>query len=250
MELRDILCKKIVLLCGICISGTILISCGSQPDADQILKDAIDAHGGIKKWENIEEISYRKTTVLYDSLGNIEKEIIQYHKNRFKPSFSAEMKWVDKGVSKTVTLQNEKTSIVYDDSIIQDSQLQKRYYKDILAANYVFWQPYKLLDQNVKLSYAGKENIDAKEAHVLKAEYTNEDGSSANTWWYYFDTESHQLMGNMVHHPPTYSYIHNVTYEDKTGLFLNAKRTSYRVDSLRNIKYTRATYTYEILKFK
>ena len=250
MELRDIWYKKIVLLFRICISGTILISCDSQPDANQILKDAINAHGGVKKWESIEEISYRKTTVLYDSLGNIEKEITQHHKNSFKPSFSAEMKWMDNGISKKVTVQNEKTSIVYGDSVILDLQLKKKYYKEIMAANYVFWQPYKLLDPNLKLGYVRKENIDEKETYVLKAEYKNEDGSPGNTWWYYFDTKSYKLLGNMVYHAPTYSYIRNVAYEDQTGLLLNAKRISYRVDSLRNIKYTRATYTYEILEIK
>jgi len=54
----------------------------------------------------------------------------------------------------------------------------------------------------------------------------------------------------MVHHGSTFSYIKNTKYENKTGLSLNAERKSYMTDSLRNVKFLRAHYEYEILALK
>lgn len=235
---------------AICLATALLMSCTPRPNASQILNKALEAHGGIEKWESIQEISYLKTTILYDSLGAVEKKSTQQHTNIFKPSFTAEMKWNQDSVEKKVVLNKEKISIFYNDSLVKDTELEKKYYKDIIAANYVFWQPFKLLDDDVALSYVGKELVDGKDAHVLKAAYKNEDGSKGNTWWYYFDVKTNRLLGNMVHHAPTYSFIKNTKYEDQTGLFLNAERKSYRVDSIRNVEYLRGEYYYDVLYFK
>ncbi|MBQ4822005.1 DUF6503 family protein [Aquimarina sp. MMG016] len=228
-----------------------LTSCQqTETDPSDIIIQSLEAHRGIENWEKVKEISYLKTTILYDSLGNIEKKLVQKHKNIFKPEFSAAMEWEEDSMTKKVILKKGKISLFHNDSLQTDAKLKKQSYKSIIAANYVFWQPYKLLDKTAKLTYIGKEEIDNKPVYVIQAKYNNEDGSPANTWWYYFDTKTNKLVGNMVHHSPTYSFIKNIKYENQTGLFLNAERKSYRTDSLRNIKFLRAEYSYKVLNFK
>jgi len=228
----------------------VCISCDINIDPVSVIQDSLEAHGGIKKWENIKEISYLKTTVLYDSLGNIEKKVVQTHRNTFSPRFEAQINWTEDTISKQVVLRNDNTEVYFNDLLQDDSKLQEKYYKAIIAANYVFWQPYKLLDKDVTLSYVGEEVIDVNKVKVVKASYFNDDGSPANTWWYYFDQKTNKLVGNMVHHGSTFSYIKNTKYEYKTGLSLNAERKSYMTDSLKNIKFLRAHYKYEILELK
>lgn len=233
-------------VCCICFN----LSCSTAINADELLLKGVEAHGGIQKWENIKEITYLKTTILYDSLGAVEKKVVQRHYNRFIPSFYAEMQWKEDAIPKKVVLDQNVIQIYYNDSIVNDAVLAKKYYKNIVAANYVFWQPYKLLHDDVQLEYLGKEKLNNEEVDVIQANYKNEDGSSGNTWWYYFNTKTNRLVANMVHHPPTYSLIMNTAYETKTGLYLNATRKSYRVDSLKNIQFLRAAYDYKIMELK
>ncbi|WP_299433426.1 DUF6503 family protein [uncultured Aquimarina sp.] len=237
--------KKSFLIILLFCATFFISSCQNGSKTTEIVLKSLEAHGGIKKWESIKEISYLKTTILYDSLGNVEKKIVQKHKNIFSPKFRAEMNWTEDSIHKRVVLRDDKITVYFDDLLQNDPKLQEKYYKAVIAANYVIWQPYKLLDKDVTLSYSGEEIIDGKSVSVIKANYFNNDGSPANTWWYYFDQKTNKLVGNMVHHGTTYSYIENLHYENKTGLLLNAERKSYMTDSLRNIKFLRAHYFYE-----
>ncbi|MDY8137079.1 DUF6503 family protein [Aquimarina sp. 2201CG5-10] len=233
-----------------CAALLSLTSCQEKNRAYEIIENSLQAHGGVEKWQQATELSYKKTTILYDSVGNIEKKIIQKHTNTFQPVFSAEMQWIEDSISKKVIFKDNQISVLYDNVLQNNSNQKQQYRKNIIAANYVIWQPYKLLDTDVTLDYLGEENIDDKTAHVIQASYYNDDDSPANTWWYYFDVETYLLLGNMVHHGTTYSYIKNIKYENQTGLSLNAERKSYMTDSLRNIKFLRANYFYEIFDLK
>ncbi len=234
------------ILCGILL---LLGACKNNPNPVEIVMKSLEAHGGIEKWQHAKELTYLKTTILYDSTGAIEKKIIQTHKNTFQPDFEAKMQWQEGTVAKIVMYKDNKTNVFYNDSLQNDARLEEKYYKDIIAANYVIWQPYKLLDKEANLSYEGQDILeDGKQVEVIKATYFDE-GAVKTTWWYYFDAETYRLSGNMVHHGTTYSYIKNIKYENQTGLFLNAERKSYMTDSLRNIKYLRAHYMYEVLTF-
>ncbi len=227
-----------------------LVGCKQESNAMEIVLNSLEAHGGIDKWRGVKEISYQKTTILFDSLGVVEKKGVQKHKNTFQPDFTGEISWQEDSIQKLVLFKNGKTEVFYNDMLQNDSSLEEKYHKNIMAAHYVIWQPYKLLDVDAHLHFVGQEQINGTLANVVKAIYFGEDGLPANTWWYYFDAKTYKLIGNMVHHGETYSYIKNIKYETKTGLSLNAERKSYRVDSLRNIKFLKAQYFYKILSLK
>ncbi len=248
--MKQAMSNRIKILVIFCFTVFCSISCEEKTSARDIILQSLEAHGGVEKWNNVKELSYIKTTTLYDSLGNIEKRIIQTHKNTFIPKFEAQMNWIEDSIQKQAILKNDKTDVYFDGVLQNDAQLEEMYHKAIMAANYVIWQPYKLLDEDATLSYAGKEVIDMKSVDAIKANYFNENGSPTNTWWYYFDSKNRKLVSNMVRHGSTYSFIVNTKYENKTGLSLNAERKSYMTDSLRNGKFLRADYIYEILEIK
>lgn len=242
--------KKIIkLILVLCITILDLQCCKKELDAKEIVLKSIEAHGGIDKWKSAKELSYIKTTVLYDSLGKVEQKTIQTHKNIFGAKLTAEMKWIEDSVSKRVLLKNNNISIYFNGVEQRELKLKEKYYRSVTAANYVIWQPFKLLDEDVTLFYEGENVVDNQNVYTIKAAYFKEDGSPDNTWWYYFDKTTYRLLGTMVHHGTTYSYIENTKYETLTGLYLNKERKSYRVDSLRNKKFLRADYFYEILEF-
>jgi len=174
--------KLVYLSCWVIFAG-----CNSKIQPTIIIQNSLEAHGGIEKWKTAKELSYIKTTILYDSLGNVEKKIVQKHKNIFRPQFVAQMDWTEDSIHKQVVVENDKIAVYFDDLLQNDHNLQEKYYKAVIAANYVIWQPYKLLDKDVTLSYTGEEIIDETAVKVVKAAYFNSDGSPANTWWYYFD---------------------------------------------------------------
>jgi len=235
----------IILSLAICC-----FSCQKEDKAKTIVLKALEAHGGIDAWKNAKELVYTKTTILYDSLGKVEHKLIQKHRNTFVPNFEAQMEWEEDSIVKKVTLIDDKTKVYFNGEEQDYTKLQEKYSKAMIAANYVIWQPYKLLDKEAILSYQGTDTLDRKEVDVVKADYRNEDGSYGNSWWYYFNKETNRLLGNMVHHGTTYSFINNIKYENETGLSLNAYRKSYRTDSLRNVKFLRAEYYYDISYLK
>ncbi|WP_299894176.1 DUF6503 family protein [uncultured Aquimarina sp.] len=242
--------KKIIKLIPVLyITILNLQCCKKELDPEKIVLKSIEAHGGIDKWKSAKELSYVKTTILYDSLGSVEQKTIQTHKNIFGAKLTAEMKWIEDSISKIVLLKNDNISIYFNGVEQKELKLKEKYRSAITGANYVIWQPFKLLDEGLHLSYEGADVVDNKSVYTVKVIYFKEDGSPDNIWWYYFDQRTYKLLSTMVHHGDTYSYIENTKYETVTGLSLNKERKSYRVDSLRNKKFLRADYFYEILEF-
>lgn len=209
----------------------------------QLLEKSINSHGGLSAWESIQEINYSKRTILYDSLGSVENDITKYHAYKFKPDFSVTMTWKQDSLNYRVHYSEEKATVFVNDSIISDSTITEKFEKEVQAAYYVYWMPYKLKDENAEIQYDGLELWNgAGMAHKLQVSYAD----ARDTWWYYFDSETFKLVGTKVYHEPTYSLIKNTQYETQSGLSLNAKRSSYRVNEANQIQFKRADYFYEV----
>lgn len=217
-------------------------SCESM-SPEQVLEKSIEYHGGKQGWEQIDAIKYQKTTQLFLADGSLESEQVASYRHQFKPEFLTQKTWAQVGRVNQLSL----TGIASKDSLSFDNQADyQKAKKELDAALYVVWQPFKLLDELDQLEYLGTDTLeDETQVHVIKNQYYFDDGSLDNTWWFYFNTQTGRLEGNMVKHGTTYSYIRNTAFEDKTGLSLNKTRTSYRVDSLRTIEFVRAKYWYD-----
>ncbi len=219
-----------------------LIGC-DRNTPQSILDKSIEYHGGKQAWQDQTSISYRKKTQLLKADGSLEKETVFNYTHQWKPEFATLRTQVEQGKVKQVKL----TGIASKDSLPFTSQQEyMSAKKDLDAALFVVWQPFTLASQVDQLEYLGEETLeDDTPVFVLKNQYYKADGSKDNAWWFYFNAENGRLEANMVKHGDTYSYIRNNSYEQKTGFSLNKTRTSYRVDSLRNIQFVRARYWYE-----
>ena len=229
------------LLVAAC-SLLILMSC-SNPTGEEIVLSSLDFHGGLDRWEQMERLSYTKHTVLYNADGTTEIDITAQYKHLLLPRVSHSKIWTEADSIHSFTLTNDPAKDLIK---FNDEASYKKAKADIDGAFYVIRQPYKFLEDKDKLEYVGQESLDdSTKVNIVKMQYYNDDGSKDNTWWLYFNDTSNRLEGYMVKHDSTYAYIRNHTYEDKTGLSLCQTRTSYRVDSLRNIQYVRGKYRYD-----
>ena len=219
----------------------------NQETALEIVQNSIEYHGGLTAWTNFRELTYLKKTTLYTANGAVEDSTnIMYTHTMDQGKLSSLMEWLKDGVPEVVLSSEGKITTT---SKATDS-LKTVYTKRILAAEFVYLQPFKLLEDQALLQYKGLDTLeDGTPVKVVEIAYTNADGSAGNTWWFYFNADSYRLEGNMVHHGSTYAYIRNTAYENKSGLSLNATRTSYRCDSLRNIQYVRAKYEYSLIAY-
>lgn len=237
---------NIFLLCV--IIGSITLSCEPKLTAETIVKNSLEeAHGGKKHWETYKTLVYEKTTILYDSLGTIESQKKQRFKNNLQPEFTSEVNWEADGINKRVVFDGKEIRMFSDQKELTDAKVLEKAYKEIIGAQYVLWQPYKLLADEASLKLEGKVLLeDGSETFKIKVTYPN----TATQWWYYFDTKTWLLKENLVKHGTTYSQIKNIKHEVKTGLYLNKERKSFMIDSLNNQKHLRAHYYYTILRLE
>ncbi|QHI37664.1 hypothetical protein IMCC3317_30450 [Kordia antarctica] len=230
------------------IFGFLALSCESKRTAEMIVNTSLEeAHGGIANWELPKTLIYEKTTILYDSSGKIESQKKQLFHNILRPKFTSKVDWKEKGIQKRIVFDGTETSLFFNQQKQTNLETIEKAHKEITGAQYVLWQPYKLLADEASLKLEGKVRLeDGSEAFKIKVEYPN----SATKWWYYFDTETFLLKENLVKHGTTYSQIKNISHEKKTELRLHKERKSYWIDSIKNQKYLRAQYYYTILKLE
>ena len=88
---------------------------------------------------------------------------------------------------------------------------------------------------------------------MIEASYNSEQNDNHSTddlWWYFFDARDGSYLASMVYHPPTYALIENTKYTDDLPIRFNTYRESYRVDSLRNKEYLRGVFYYSDFEIK
>lgn len=232
-----------------CISlGSLFISCQPKLTAEEIIHKSLEeAHGGKANWELPKILVYEKTTILYDSLGIIENQKKQLFHNTLQPEFTSAVTWEENGIQKRVLFDGTNTQLFFDEIAQTDTKAIEKAHEEIIAAQYVLWQPYKLLYDEASLLLERKVRLeDGSSAYKIKVTYTDTD----TEWWYYFDTSSFLLKENLVKHGTTFSNIKNIKHEEETGLRLHKERKSFLVDVEKNQKYLRAHYFYTILKLE
>ena len=208
----------------------------SNNPATQIVKASIDAHGGLDRWQSIQEMKFRKKTWLYRSDNSLEKYSDEIH--TLRTGFELEGSIIPYNPKKrdySINFANGKGVKTTSEGTVDGTNA-------FLASHFVVNQPFKLLDPGIKLTYLGKDTLDGKDpVNVIKAEYGSVDD---DIWWFYFDQENSVLLATLIYHAPTYAFVANENIELIDGILWNTKRTTYRTDSLRNIEYIRAKFEY------
>lgn len=244
----------IVLMLG----GLLIQSCQSPTTArystddkvNDVLTRALNSAGGLDRYQSLDSIVYRKRSVLYHADGSVESDQYQLHAYALRPALSGEISWTDSLGDHGIHYDNPSTYKSLNGEKIPNSEESAR--KSFLSSHFVLMMPYKLIDPGVTLTYDGTTTIDSMTVDVLKAEYNptdNENHSTSDVWWGYFEQGSGEFVASMVYHHPTYAYIENTIRETVGPMKQNLRRHSWRTDSLRNKQFLRAEFWYEDFKY-
>ena len=211
-----------------------------------ILEKSIARSGGWEKYQKIDSIFYKKRTVLFDSLGNVESDVAQFHKYQLKPYLAMSISWQDGGEKHEIVYKENKAKKLVDNKIIEADETAL--VRTCMSANYVLFMPFKLLDPGVELMYKGIAQLpNGKDVHVVAANYDpgeNQNHSTTDNWEYYFSKDNFDFVANMVDHGDYFALIYNDKYTMANGLRFNAFRPSFRVNSEREYLWKRGEFYY------
>ncbi len=228
---------------------SILFSCSNVTSENgiEIINKSIERHGGKEVFRELQSVSFSKTTRLYKEDGLLESETVQKQSFQLQPDYLLKIKWEQGSVIHEIIYNGITTLKKTNDSIVENSIEVEKATRTALAADYVFFQPFRLLDKDARLSYKGIQTInDSIETSVVGVSY-NDDIASSDAWKYYFDTEF-RLVAASVAHDKRISLIENLDFQTYKGVLFNKHRKSYFVDSLLQKKYLRAEYLYNIIE--
>ncbi len=216
-----------------------------------ILRKGIEASGGLAAWNADHGYQFKKRSILYLADGTIESKNTQIVQFEDQPRLSGMITWdnaSDINLTKIEYLDQQATK--YIDGIDQGEDINEASRRSFLGAHIVMSMPFKLLDQGVNLSYAGRQEQYGKQVEVLIADYDSDqpNHTESHRWWHYFDAESYDYLGYKVHHPPTYALVENLNTTTLNGLTYPVDRITWRVDSLNNKQYIRAKFAYSDFK--
>ncbi|MDX5477882.1 MAG: hypothetical protein LPJ98_05450, partial [Cyclobacteriaceae bacterium] len=83
--------RKVLLSVIVVLS---LFSCSTRDkQAVSIIEKSIEAHGGMKAWEEVQSIKMVRDIWMFDESGDTESNVRQENEFRIKPFFEAKMSW-------------------------------------------------------------------------------------------------------------------------------------------------------------
>ncbi len=212
--------------------------------ARAIIKESITFYGGLEKWKSISQLSYTKDFDLLLEDGSIEKSYEQQHHYSYQP-LDIRVESLENG--QMVISHYDGTSYTRSIDGKRVELAPDKIAKGLNSSLYVIGIPYKLLDEGVALSYAGKRTMeDGRVVDVVRASYdavAHENHSSTDIWEYYFD-EERKIVANWVQTDDHANLVENLSFERVGGLLMNKDRKSYRLDENNNKTYLRASYSY------
>jgi hypothetical protein len=218
-------------------------ACSTSPEeqAEILLKKSFEAHGGAEKWSKLSSLKFRKWTRLLKEDGSVESELDQWHEFRFQPFFEGKITWTKDSITHVTTWDGARMRYFMGENEVENEGFLASKKKDFDAAFYTVAQPWKLLDEGAKLSYEGQKTLEnGKLVEVIRVDY----GPEADKWWYYFDPETSQMVGNEIQLKDHRSLVYNLSFEEIEGLRLHGKRESFRVNDKGEKLFLRAEYLY------
>ncbi|MEM7372404.1 MAG: hypothetical protein AAF587_27540 [Bacteroidota bacterium] len=224
----------------------------SDLQARKVLISSMEAMGGLAKWRSKKQLSFQKEYALLLENGEVEASANQQHRYSYEPN-KIEIAWQTNDQQHLLVQENGEIVKTIDgqiDSLASQSKLTNT----ILSSTFVIDIPFKLLDPGAEIRYRGQESLEnGQQVEVIQASYspaTHVNHSTPDIWKLYMDKNSHKLVGYMVQHADHFSYVRNLSDTIVDGFTCVTERESYRVDSLRNILYLRATYAYKNYQFR
>lgn len=214
--------------------------------AGDVVRRALEAHGGWEAWSRLPAVEYRKTTVSFDDDGAVVDSAVQQHRYALHPERKIRIDGVDDR-GREVVLANdgpEATKLVDgrpDRALAGDSPARA----PTDGSHYVFSQPFKLTDAGAAFEDLGIDTLpDGAAVHAVRVRYDPGVGRSGglHTWVYYFDVDTNLLAGYRFGEGDAVDpdgFTRHGNYRTVEGVELFGRRTAYRVvgeDSIRPVR--------------
>jgi hypothetical protein len=243
---RGLLCHFKVTLVLMCLMSFLGCSNITSESGEDLVNNSIEAHGGHGAFQELASVSFTKATRLYKEDGTLESETFQEQSFTLLPEYFLVIKWRDGNDEHQITYDRKHVIKLVNNVNVEGEVAAQIALKLALSAEYVFFQPFKLIGKNGKLSYQGKQKVgDSIETSVVAIKY-EDDSQSPDAWRYYFDT-NYRLVAASVEHNDRISLIENLDFQRYKGILFNKVRKSYFVDSAFQKKQLRAEYRYDII---
>jgi len=238
---------KLIYLLGIVILGFIvwqligyiLPDNETYEDGEALLDAVIEKSGGFEQWNDIKSLQFEKEFGLYTENGTTEIARKETHEYLFHEKTSRTIRWNQNGIE-TLLKQENDTYIKYLNARIDSTTSTQSVKNSIQAGSFVIGIPFTLKDSNAALEYLGVQKFQDIETYVLQVQFEN----SKDIWKLYYEKESLSWLGYLVKTTDHYSLVINEKLTKINGFSFPEIRKSYRSDSLQNIDYLRADYTY------
>jgi len=227
---------------------------GHLPDnaAGEVVKKAIEAHGGLKSWNNKKTLSYLKTIQHYDSAGTLSREQEQLHQYQLRPTFKANVSWHADGNHHVIVNNGEDAWQLINGERSKRQEDINQAWNSSFGSHFVIAMPFKLTDPGVNLTDMGTDTLPSgKVARSIKTNYDEGAGSAGgmHTWYYFFDPETNELVANYLDYGDGYSFTDYVAFEKVNGVLFSKKRVSRASDEEMNLAPDSSVYLNNEIKF-
>ena len=216
-------------------------------ELSSLLQKWQEAHGGLSNWNNIQNLEFRKRFALLDSLGSVEKEFDQHQSFRNKENPKVVISYSENG-NEIELVSHLNTFRKYKNKVEDRSADTVAVRNSLLASSFVTGLPFSINQKNAQVEYVGIDTFNGYDVQVIRCSYDKSElgeYKSQDIWWHFIDQENHLSRGYMVKHADHHSLIYNDTYRQVGNFKLIYKRSSYRCNPDRSIKYLRASYIYD-----
>lgn len=217
------------------------IRCQQSQTISTIENAALTAHGG-QRYKAVNKVSYEKKIWLLSQTGDTLSKKKEKHFVDFDGD-QVGIKWYQDSIRWEATRIGDSVFLNKNGHLVRDSTVIAKTQRRLNGAQFVFWQPFKFINDGGEKAYLGERILfNGWKVEEIQVVYPN----TNDRWSFFFDTESKKLKATGVFHNDRYSLITNDAQESETGLSLHQKRTSYFTDSL-FIPFQKGTlYSYKI----
>lgn len=224
------------------VAVVILITeCQPSTDLSSIIRKSKEIHGG-NRYLEVKSIEYQKEIWALAPANDTISHHVEWHYVDFENNH-ASMTWNKDSIRWVAKRIHDKIEVTQNGTPIENSETLGQLRRQVDGAQFVFWQPFKFINDTSKKEYVGKKTLfNGWKVYQVVCQYPE----SPDRWYFFFDQETFQLRATGVWHNQRYSLITNDRQETETGLLLHHERNSYFTDSLFQPKQKSTTYRYRI----
>jgi hypothetical protein len=220
----------------------------TENKAFALIDMAIEAHGGMSSYLNLHKLHYQKTSITINKENQAVDSLVQHLKH--PTVHETEVQFIASDRRLKARYNGTELSAEIDGLTQYDKAVLSSLRNTIDAANFVFFQPFKLRDTSAQLRYLGNRTLALTEKNLaveaLLVNYPN----SKDQWYFFFDSKTKQVVANAVLHEGKMNLIVNDSLQWHKNMLVHHYRTSYLSNTNFELIRPQARYLYTMLVFE